>query len=125
MFEKYVMFKSIKKLFIKPRLESEAFEAYFNKLPDNLEVSWFRDGNFIIGNIRSDGYEFMTQGKSAQEFIDMVNNAVFSVYEIPEEYSELILKNKKYIPHQEEFAKLNNAAVKKSVFQSQKFLQSA
>jgi len=99
--------------FFKPQLTREQFYAYFDKLPNNIEVSWFRDGKFIIGRIDAEGYKFMTQAISAKEFIEMVNDAILSIYEIPKEYFSS-LEGKLFIPTDEEFQRLNNEAVRKS-----------
>ena len=34
----------------------EVIEANFNKLPDKIEITWFRDGEYIIGNLDPEGY---------------------------------------------------------------------
>lgn len=102
------------------KLSKEEFEAYFDRLPDKINVSWFRDGKFIIGEINVDGHEFMTQAISANEFIDMVNNTLLSVYEIPKQYFSVLLKYKKFMPSQEEFSRLDDVAVKKSVVNFEK-----
>ncbi|MFA5187759.1 MAG: hypothetical protein WC460_00160 [Patescibacteria group bacterium] len=94
----------------KAPLYREAAEAYWNKLPQEIEVSWFRDGKYIIGQINAEGNKFMTQGRNADEFIDMVNDAVFSVYEIPPEYFE-ILSPKKFTPKSNEYERLRNNGI--------------
>jgi hypothetical protein len=94
----------------KAPLYREAAEAYWNKLPQEIEVSWFRDGKYIIGHINAEGNKFMTQGRNADEFIDMVNDAVFAVYEIPQEYFG-ILSPKRFKPKSNEYEKLKNADI--------------
>ena len=91
----------------------EAFWAYFHRLPQKISVEWFRDGKFIVGRIDAEGDKFMTQGVSADEFIEMVNDALFSFYEIPVEYFGA-LKSRSFVPKPEEYEKLNDAAVVKS-----------
>jgi len=88
-----------------------------------IGVSWQRDGKFIIGSITvDDGDEFMTQAKSAKEFVEMVNDAIYATYEIPAEYIPLLGGLKRIKPPASEFKKLNDAAVKKSamVFDTRK-----
>ena len=116
--------KKIKKYltFSTPRLSREAFEAYLNKLPDKIEVEWFRDGDFIVGDIVADGYKFMTQAKNAGEFIEMVNYTLFDVYEIPEDYAERLFDIYKFIPKDEELKRLSNELIKRSAFYSKKRL---
>jgi hypothetical protein len=99
------MFKFLNRF--KAPLYREAAEAYWNKLPQGIEVSWFRDGKYIVGHINAEGNRFMTQGRNADEFIDMVNDAVFSVYEIPQEYFG-ILSPKKFTPKSDEYERLKN-----------------
>ncbi|MCX6746494.1 MAG: hypothetical protein NTX00_05825 [Candidatus Parcubacteria bacterium] len=100
------MLKLLKNLFKKP-IYIEVAEAYWHKLPEEIEVKWFRDGEYIIGKITADGHDFMTQGKDARDFIDMVNDAVFSVYEIPKQYFD-VLNAKRFYPKQEALMKLND-----------------
>ncbi len=108
------MIKSIKKYLFKPKLSHEAFVAYFNRLPDGIKVNWHRDGKFIVGNVSADGKKFMTQGLNADEFIEMVNDAVITVFNIPEDYVDVINKSKAYFPTEEEYRKLNDNKISHS-----------
>ena len=122
------MFLNNKKFFSffhKPELYQEAYDAYFNRLPDTLMVSWIKDGKYIIGEIEADGEKFMTQAKSAKEFVDMVNDALFVTYKIPEEYFDALLKFKKFEPPKEQFDALDNMAIKKSNIEFKKSLVTA
>ena len=92
----------------------EAFWAYFNRLPKKISVEWFIDGKFIVGRIDAYVDKFMTQGVSADEFVEMVNDTLFSFYEIPSEYFEVLKNKKSFIPKPEEYEKLNDVAVVKS-----------
>ncbi|OGH64626.1 MAG: hypothetical protein A2821_04190 [Candidatus Magasanikbacteria bacterium RIFCSPHIGHO2_01_FULL_41_23] len=105
-------------------LSQEAFIAYFNKLPKEIQVEWTRDGKFIVGKIMADGNEFMTQGESAEEFVDMVNDALFSVYNIPISYFSL-LESRKFKPTQKQFEQLGNVVYKKSQMSWQNELATA
>jgi hypothetical protein len=107
------MFKSfIKSIFPqKSSLSKEAFDAYFNRLPDSIQVDWFRDGNFIIGNISDGSNKFMIQGKNPDDFIDMVNDAVIAMNNIPSSYVDVIKKSKTYVPNSEERKSLGDVAV--------------
>ncbi len=107
------MLNNIKNLFIKPKLDKEALEAYWHKLPEKIEIQWIRDGKFIIGRIEADGNEFITQAISAAEFVEMVNDTVFAAYEIPIKYFE-VLESRRFKPTKEDFEKLNDAAINKS-----------
>lgn len=104
---------NLRKLFT-PKLAREAFEAYFYRLPNNVRVSWFRDGKFIVGKVVAGEREFMTQGKNVDDFIEMVNDAVYAVENIPKNYIYTLRKIKTYEPSPAEEAKLRNLDVKKS-----------
>ena len=106
----------------RPKLQHEAMEAYFYRLPDIIKIEWFRDGDFIIGNIFAEGNKYMTQALSANEFIEMVNDTVLAVYNIPPEYQKELLEHKKFRPSIQEFNDLNNTAIKKSSLQFEKQL---
>lgn len=103
----------IQEFFMGNRLSKEAFVAYFNRLPDNISVQWFRDGDFIIGKVKSGDNEFVTQAKDANEFVEMVNDALITVYNIPRNYLEVIKSAKTYSPTQEEWDDLNNTSIRK------------
>jgi len=101
-------------LFNQP-LSQEAFEAYFNRLPENIEVSWFRDGKFIIGNIKAGESRFVTQGLDAEDFIDMVNDAVITVSGVPKQYYDVIRQTHTYMPPKEQVEQLRNVSIKKAI----------
>ena len=104
---------------------NEAALAYFHKLPNKIEVQWEKEGSFIVGWIKIEGEDiFMTQAKSAKEFVEMVNDAIFSVYKIPIQYFKL-LEEKKFKPNPQDFKVLNDNAVKKSVLDLKKQLVTA
>ncbi|TSC66041.1 MAG: hypothetical protein G01um101477_247 [Candidatus Doudnabacteria bacterium Gr01-1014_77] len=95
----------------KPRLHREAFDAYFSRLPSEIEVDWFRDGQFIIGEVEAGELKFRTQGKNVDDFIEMVNDAIIRLNNIPEEYINTVRSFQAYTPSVEERAKLADAAV--------------
>jgi len=101
----------------------EVIDSSFNKLPDEIEITWFRDDKFIIGEIVADGNTYMTQALSAKEFVDMVNDTLFAAYEIPENCFSILKKNKKFEPTKEGFERLNNVAIKSSKMSFVKELQ--
>lgn len=96
-------------------LSREAFEAYYNRLPKDIEVSWFRDGNFIVGKVSAGENEFMTQGKNADDFINMVNDTVISVHRIPKEYFSSVKKAHTYMPPYAEKQKLEDTSIKGAI----------
>lgn len=117
----YLMKMSILRYFRRPKLDPVAFDAYWNKLPENIGVSWFRDGKYIVGNIETEGESFMTQGRNADEFVDMVNETVYAVYDIPEEYHSALREVKReFIPKEDQYEKLNNTKVRNSFFSLKK-----
>lgn len=91
----------------------EAALGYFNRLPDRISVRWFRDGEFIIGDVIAGDAAFKTQAKSPVEFVDMVNDAVFASYEIPTRYFEY-LSGKRFRPDPIAFAELNDGLIQES-----------
>ncbi len=103
-------------------MQDEAMEAYFHRLPNGIKVEWFRDGDFIIGSIFAEGNKYMTQALSANEFIEMVNDTLLVVYNIPRAYQKELLKYKKFRPSIQEFNNLNNAAIEKSSLHFEKQL---
>lgn len=103
-------------IFGDPEVIWEVLVCYRDKLPTNdVKVYWTRDGEFIIGEINVDGHVLYTQARSAQEFVEMVNDAIYAVYEIPMKYAKQLGGNYRLMPPESEFQKLNNAAVKKSI----------
>lgn len=109
------MINALKRLIFKPRMSREALEAYFFRLPSAIEVSWFRDGKFIVGKVTAGEREFMTQGKNADDFMNMVNDAIYAVEDIPEDYIDAIQKMRTYKPPVTEEAKLRNNDIANSV----------
>lgn len=83
-------------------LSIEAIEAYYHKIPNSIQVSWERDGDMIVGTVKAGNHEFYTQGKDADDFIEMVNDAVYTVYEIPFEYLDVIERLKPFSPSLEQ-----------------------
>ncbi len=106
----------IKKKIIKPEIFPEAFFAYFHKLPNNIQVEWFRDGTYIVGNITAGDRKFVTQGTNADDFIRMVNESVALAFDIPQNYIDLILRNKLFSPSTEEKKKLDDVSIKSASF---------
>lgn len=106
----------IKRKIIKPEIFPEAFFAYFHKLPSNIQVEWFRDGDYIVGNVTAGDKKFVTQGVGADDFIRMVNESVVLAFDIPRNYINLIIKNKVFSPPIEDRKKLEDVSIKSSNF---------
>ena len=113
-----VKWDQIKKMIIKPEIFPEALFVYFHKIPNNIQVEWFRDGDYIIGNVTAGDKKFVTQGLNTDDFVRMVNESLVVAYNIPQNYIDLILKNKPFAPTVEERKKLDDISVKKSSFGS-------
>jgi len=103
-------------VFPKRRLSQEAFWAYYHRLPNAIRVRWFRDGDLIIGEINDGKKKFFTQGKDADDFIIMVNDALITAYNIPQDYFEFIRKSKMFSPKPNERRILENIKIKKATF---------
>ena len=108
------LFTHIKRLIAPSRLEPEAFDAYLYRLPDHIEVSWTRDGEYLVGQISEEKGTYMTQARSGDEFMEMVNDAVYTMHDIPEGYRSTIGKFRAYNPSPQELKKLQDRAVKSS-----------
>jgi hypothetical protein len=98
-------------LSFKPSLSQEAFVAYFHRLPDNIQVSWRRDGDMIVGQVIAGDKEFYTQGRNADEFIEMVNDAIYTAYEIPFGYIDAVSSARAFRPKEDELRALYNGKV--------------
>jgi len=61
-------------------------------------VKWMRDGKFIVGKVQAGDYEFTTQGEGSDDFVEMVNDAILTVYDIPKEYFDVLLHTHAYYP---------------------------
>jgi len=104
----------------RPKLDSAALLAYLNRLPDGIQIHWFRDGDFIVGEVKAGGHIFMTQGKNAEDFIYMVNDAVISANKIPEDYIKFVRGIKTFIPPESELQKLRDQTVSGALISFQK-----
>jgi len=97
----------------------EALVCYRQKLPDRIGVSWQREKDgYIVGKVivEENGKEnyFFTQGKNGKDFIENVNDALYSYYEIPAQYISYLGGLEKYNPPLEDLEKLNDKNVRKA-----------
>lgn len=113
MFTKLPLRKRSKLLqrFFKPKIYPEAYFAYFNRLPNEIRVSWFRDDGMIVGKVNAGSKEFMTQGVNADDFIKMVNQSIVTVFNIPEDYFDIVSQTKTYSPKPSERQLLEDRSV--------------
>ncbi|OGT95775.1 MAG: hypothetical protein A2298_03405 [Gammaproteobacteria bacterium RIFOXYB2_FULL_38_6] len=93
--------------------------CYRQKLPDRIGVSWQREKDgYIVGKVivEENGKEnyFFTQGKNGKDFIENVNDALYSYYEIPAQYISYLGGLEKYNPPLEDLEKLNDKNVRKA-----------
>lgn len=109
------MFKALTNLF-RPKLSREAFEAYYYRLPERIHVEWQRDGRMIVGKVSDGNREFVTQGRTPDEFIEMVNDAVYTVHDIPVDYVRALRSVRSFVPSQQERQKLDDVSVKSAAF---------
>lgn len=109
-------FKTLRSKVISPEIIPEVLVAYYQKLPSNIQVSWWRDGEYIVGNVVAGDISFPTQGTNVGDFIRMINEGLLISLNIPSEYIEVILSNGLFSPSLEELAKLSDDEVKKSNF---------
>lgn len=108
-------FRILKKLF-KPAIIPEAYFAYFHRLPDEIQAEWFRDDGFIVGRVRAGGKEFVTQGADADDFIRMVNECVATVFDIPEDYADLVTRTRTFLPSPADRRMLDDKSVTRRSF---------
>ncbi len=77
------MIDFIKQKLLSPKLSQKAIKMYFYQLPDSVRVEWFRDDRFIVGKVETDKETIVTQGLNAEDFVDMVNDALMTMLDIP------------------------------------------
>lgn len=109
--------------FTKKELYPQVLRAYFHKMPERIRVSWEKhDNGFIVATIQTDRGEFYTQGRNPKELIEMVNDAIFTAYDVKEEYRPELSKHKFFKPTAEEWSHLNDAATKEHAMQLERQL---
>jgi hypothetical protein len=85
------------------------------RLPSSeVRVAWEREGDLIVGKVFTDKNVFIAQGRSAKEFVECVNDALYAAYEVPAIYAERLGGDYRLTPPKKEFEALNDKAVKKS-----------
>lgn len=109
----------------RPRLSEEALFAYYHKLPNKIQVRWFRDGKYIVGEVNDGSKVFFTQGKNAEDFINMVNESLIASYNIPYDYFDALKSVKQFQPKPEERIRLENLKVLEGSFGSKKIEEKA
>ncbi len=92
----------------------EVLSHHKANLPTAVQVAWEREGDFIVGKILVGDETFVTQGRSAEEFVEGVNDTLYAAYGIPLKYAERLGGDYRLTPPRQEFEALNNKAIKKS-----------
>ncbi len=85
-----------------------------SNLPNTIHVSWERDGEFIVGKIEAHNETLIAQGRSANDFIESVNDTLYAAYHVPMKYAERFGGDYRLTPPAKAFAALNDAAIQKS-----------
>lgn len=111
-------YRTVKGVFVKPEIIPEVLISNRYKLPNEIFVVWNRDDGYIVGNVKAGDKEFVTQGKNADDFIEMVNESVMAIFDIPADYIEPLAKSYLFYPNKEELNKLKNISVVGSSFGS-------
>lgn len=94
----------------KSKLEPEAFYAYFNRMPSTISVGWKKDGEYLVGEVSYDDFSFVTQAKSAEEFISQVNEGVVVSNNVPRNYIPALREARGYLPSAQVLDELSKAA---------------
>ncbi|MDP3992619.1 MAG: hypothetical protein Q8Q05_00125, partial [bacterium] len=94
----------------KPKLEPEAFYAYFNRMPNTISVGWKKDGEYLVGEVSYDDFSFVTQAKSAEEFVSQVNEGVVISNNVPRNYISALREARGYLPSSKVLEELKKAA---------------
>lgn len=115
----------LKALSAPPELTQEAFDAYIHRLPGTVHVSWKKDDDDIIGQVTVDEKDFLTQAKTPDELVVMVNDAVYTAYDIPDEYREHLSQIRAYRPSPEAWEQLKKLDPNHSSLEFKKKLQIA
>ena len=77
---------------------NEALIAYRHKLPDRISVALREEKGKFFAQVELDGVTLTTQARRPQEIYDMVNDVVYTYYEIPRQYAPLVSR---YAPPKE------------------------
>lgn len=113
---RYRLHLAKKALFGNKEIIYEVLLCHKHKLPNTaVQVSWEKDGEYIVGKIHLGNDYIMTQGRSATEFVEMVNDAIYAAYNVPVEYTQELGGSYRITPPEQEFKRLDDVAVEKSV----------
>jgi hypothetical protein len=86
--------------------DTDTAYALISKLPATIRVSWKKENGAVIGEITTDdNTRLVTYAPNPIEFVEMVQDAVFTAYDIPVQYRVKYFANF-YQPPEEELEKL-------------------
>jgi len=73
---------------LKPAVDQETLFALKYRLPDKLEVSINKEpnGGYSARIFNTHGNNIVTEGKTGPELFEMVNDAILTALDIPEQY---------------------------------------
>lgn len=81
-----------------PQFNNEELIAYRHRLPAQVGVAMHEQDGKFFARIEFDGVTLTTQARRPQELYDMVNDAVYTYFEIPRQYAPLVSR---YAPPKE------------------------
>lgn len=81
-----------------PKIDPDLFRAFYIRTPEIIEVKWKKEGDYFIGRVSYEDCSFGTQGKTVEEFIDMVNEGIVISCNVSNEYIPLLRKARNYQP---------------------------
>ena len=88
-------------------MSPETILAYNERIPEEIDISWFRKGKRIIGIIITPDFTCTIRAKSAKEFVSVINEKIYLAYNIPIRYIALDCIEK-FIPDPTEYERLEN-----------------
>jgi hypothetical protein len=99
------------------KIDFDVLAHHRANLPNaGVRVEWRRDGEYIIGTVKLHDGSIFTQGRTAMEFVEMLNDALYAAHDVPLEYSEALGGDYRLVPSPEDFQRLKDDAVMESAF---------
>ena len=81
-----------------PQFNNEELITYRHRLPAEIGVAMHEAGGKFFAHIEFSGVTLTTQARRPQELYDMVNDTVYTYFEIPRQYIPLVSR---YAPPKE------------------------
>lgn len=112
---RYRLHKMKEAIFGDGKIVYDVLLHHLRRLPKSeVQVAWQREGDFIVGRVAVGNELFIAQGRSANEFVEGVNDALYAAYDVPAKYAEQLGGDYRLVPPKEEFDALNDKAIMKS-----------